>query len=204
LKHTAVVVNSIFIQIKNKGKDLVVGVIYKPPDIDVAKFNEKIEEILKTLAKEHRPCYLMGDFNINLLRHDKHIPTKHFLETLLAYGFYPLINIPTRLTTESATPIDNIFTNVHDINTKPGVWITDISDHMPVFVMTSHKDVKAKTTITINKYVFNEETLNKFKNSLEIHDWSFLNNLTDILCIINFWIRYRSYMQSHFPVLIKL
>jgi len=60
---------------------------------------------------------------------------------------------------------------------------------MPVFVMTSHKDVKAKTTITINKYVFNEETLNKFKNRLEIHDWSFLNNLTDIisiLCIIHF------------------
>jgi len=60
---------------------------------------------------------------------------------------------------------------------------------MPVFVITSYKDVKAKTTITINKYVFNEETLNKFKNRLEIHDWSFLNNLTDIisiLCIIHF------------------
>ena len=26
---------------------------------------------------------------------------------------------------------------IHDINTKPGVWITDISDHMPVFVMIS-------------------------------------------------------------------
>ena len=47
----------------------------------------------------------MGDFNINLLRHDKHIPTKHFLETLLAYGFYHLINIPTRLIAESATLI---------------------------------------------------------------------------------------------------
>jgi len=34
---------------------------YKPPDVDVAKFNEKIEEILKILAKEYQPCYLMGD-----------------------------------------------------------------------------------------------------------------------------------------------
>ena len=34
--------DSLFIQIKNKGKDLVIGVIYKPPDIDLAKFNENI------------------------------------------------------------------------------------------------------------------------------------------------------------------
>ena len=60
------------------------------------------------------------------------------------------------------------------------MWITDISDHVPVFVITPNKDVKAKTTITINKRVFNQETLSTFKNSLENHDWSFLNNLTDI------------------------
>ena len=34
--------DSLFIQIKNKRKDLVIGVIYKPPDIDLAKFNENI------------------------------------------------------------------------------------------------------------------------------------------------------------------
>ena len=47
----------------------------------------------------------------------------------MASGFYPLINKPTRITDSSATLIDNIFTNVHNTETKSGIWITDISDH---------------------------------------------------------------------------
>jgi len=39
-----------------------------------------MEDILKAIS------------NINLLKQDKHLPTKHFLDTSLGYGFYPLTN----------------------------------------------------------------------------------------------------------------
>ena len=107
---------SLFIQVTNsRHKDVIVGVIYKPPNIDVEQFNDNLEHLLKTLTKERRPCYLLGDYNINLLKQDKHLPTKRFIDTILAYGFYPLINKPTRITSQSITLIDNILTNVHNL-----------------------------------------------------------------------------------------
>ena len=69
----------LFIQLTNsKQKHVIIGVVYKPPDTDVEKFNNTMEDILKAISTEHKPCYLMGDFNIHLLKQDKHLPTKHF------------------------------------------------------------------------------------------------------------------------------
>ena len=55
--------------------------------------------------------YLCGDFNINLLNSESHNGTKDFIEMLYSLGLYPLIDRPSRITSNSATLIDNIFTN---------------------------------------------------------------------------------------------
>ena len=62
--------------------------------------------------KENNIIYLAGDFNINLLNTDKHVPTSDYLEMLYTYNMYPLINKPTRVKQNSASLIDNIFTNI--------------------------------------------------------------------------------------------
>ena len=49
-------------------------------------------------------------------------------------GFLPIINIPTRVTDSSAKCIDHIWYNRFDI-TSCGAFVTDISDHYPVFCM---------------------------------------------------------------------
>ena len=102
----------------NKYKNIILGVVYIPPDSDVTKFTKDMDQILSVITKEHRPCYLLGDYNINLLKHDKHIHTQHFTDMLMTFGFYPLINKPTRITEYSANLIDNIFTNVQYIISK--------------------------------------------------------------------------------------
>ena len=67
---------SLFIQLtNNKYKNIIIGVVYRPPDSDVTKFTNDIEQILSVVTKEHRQCFLLGDYNINLLKHDKHVPT---------------------------------------------------------------------------------------------------------------------------------
>ena len=53
----------------------------------------------------------MGDFNINLLNTDVHIPTVDFITVLFRYSFIPLINKPTRVNDKSATLLENIFCN---------------------------------------------------------------------------------------------
>ena len=72
---------------------------------------------------------------MNLFRHNVHHQPKDFLDIMYSNGFRPVINRPTRVTAETATIIDHIYTN--DLNatrmTAQGIRVTDITDHYPVF-----------------------------------------------------------------------
>ena len=83
--------------------------------------------------------YIMGDFNINLLDIDGHIPSSEFLETMYSSSFFPLITKPTRVTVAKSTLIDNIFINddstVQCVHCLIGIFFTWITDHFPVFFL---------------------------------------------------------------------
>ena len=45
---------------------------------------------------------------------------------------YPVITLPTRLTDNSATLIDNVFTNINNNSQSlSGILISNMSDHFP-------------------------------------------------------------------------
>ena len=77
-----------------------------------------------------KTIFVCGDFNIDLLKHETHNNTKHFLDTMYSLGLYPLIDKPTRITDNSTTLIDNIFTNELRFNLISGIMYNDISDIM--------------------------------------------------------------------------
>ena len=77
----------------------------------------------------------MGDFNINLLNEDVHPLTNDFVNVITSHSLYPSITKPTRITSRTATLIDNIFTNSKSKQTS-GIIITDLSDHLPIFIST--------------------------------------------------------------------
>ena len=83
----------------------------------------------------------MGDFNIDLLKTENHNPTNDIFYLMTSNGLYPLISKPTRITSHSATLIDNIFTNCIDSEIISGLLYTDISDHLPVFQITRSKRI---------------------------------------------------------------
>ena len=62
--------------------DVVIGVIYRPPDTDINSFVAIITDILSVIKAERKTCYIIGDFNINLINVSNHIPTAEFLEVL--------------------------------------------------------------------------------------------------------------------------
>ena len=106
------VFESIFIEIDkhvfNKNSNIVIGVIYRPPNTDINCYNESLNVILEKLKNENKLCFFMDDYNINLLNSEKHYPTSDFVELMHSYSFLSLINRPTRITATSATLIDNI------------------------------------------------------------------------------------------------
>ena len=60
-----------FIEIvNNDGKNIIVGVIYRPPNSYFATFESTTNTILEKIDRENKLCYLMGDFNIDLFKSD--------------------------------------------------------------------------------------------------------------------------------------
>ena len=127
-----------FIEIEGKSinscKNHIIGVIYRPPNRDIKIFISHLKKIFDKLKSGNQYCHLLGDYNINLLCADDHIATSNFVDHMYTHSYVPLITKPSRITAQSATLIDNIFTNaIHDNAIVQGLLYTDISDHLPVF-----------------------------------------------------------------------
>ena len=106
------VIESIFVEIiVPQGKNIIVGCVYRLPNQNTSLFLEKFNDILAIITKDNKHCYVMGDFNLDLLQYNHHVPTQEFNDSLFCHAFFRLISNPTRLTSYSATLIDNIFTN---------------------------------------------------------------------------------------------
>ncbi len=104
-------IESVFVEIITHKKKNIIGVIYRPPNSKYDLFENEINKVLGKIDKENKICYLMGDFNINLLKSESCDYASRFLERLLTSSYIPLILRPTRITQHTATLINNIFTN---------------------------------------------------------------------------------------------
>ena len=113
----------------------------------------------------------MGDFNLNLLNIDTHRPTDDFINMMFSNSLCPLISKPTRITNQTATLIDNIFSN----NVEPnaflhGIFFTDISDHLPIFCIDFSSKIHSQPKhITYRDY--SQRNLSRFINDINIVNW---------------------------------
>ena len=79
--------------------------------------------------------YIMGDFNIVLLKSNSNTDVEEFLQINLSSGLRTSISKPTRITPTSKTLIDNIFTSNISSPSISGNIICSISDHLPQFIL---------------------------------------------------------------------
>lgn len=171
-------IESVFIELLHNNfedrKPVIIGVVYRPPNTDIAVFLEHMNSLLTHDCLRSKRCYIMGDFNINLLNCSTHAATSDFVDNMFSFSYVPLINRPTRISATSATLIDNIFSNNVNVNfSKCGILRTDLSDHLPIFHITRCK----KHTLTrsvITKPVINDATLNNMLNELHSKNWDMI------------------------------
>ena len=88
-----------------KNRNIIVGVTYSTRLGCQMLFNTTITEKINL---ENKQCYLLWDFNINLLSANDSDISGEFLDIICSSYFKPLISKPTRVTTNTATLIDNI------------------------------------------------------------------------------------------------
>lgn len=91
--------------------------------------------------------------------------------------FYPTIDKPTRVTSNSASFIDNIFTNLSNIDVcakvdVAGIFITDFSDHFPVFIHSTLKSSSVSSNLPLYSRNYFKRKIQNFSSSLSSIDWN--------------------------------
>ena len=99
------IIETIFIEIElPRGKKIVVGSIYRPNSAHInisssqqlEQFTFTLNEIVSKLANDGKKFYLLGDFNIDLLKLEQHKPSADYINTLFSLGCLQLVTLPTR------------------------------------------------------------------------------------------------------------
>jgi exonuclease III len=182
-------------------RNIVIAVLYRAPNTDTRVFLENIEELVSNIHTENKICYLMGDYNINLLNHDSHQNTSDFIDLMYSYSFIPTINRPTRVNSSTATLIDNIFTNYFstDIEYLNGIFLCDTSDHFPIFHI-NFKCVECTVNASFIKRNYSMKNKLLFKDAISKMDLSEMYIENDAqLAFTWFNTRFRRLYDTHFP-----
>ena len=110
------------------------------------------------------------------LNSDSHSAMGEFLDRMLSLMLLPIIFKPTRITANSATLIDNIFTNAPSHSLKSGIFFTDISDHFPIFGISNLNLSKSQKNERCLFRNFNEANRTKFNDKLSHTNWNAIYN----------------------------
>ena len=195
-------VESLFIELSIPGcKNVVVGIMYRPPNSNVVDFLTYISDLAKNPVFRNKDCFLLGDYNIDLLKSGNDHSTNEFLETLLSSSFLPLISKPTRVTDHSATLIDNMFCNVLPLPDS-FIILSDITDHFPVMTYFTLKTFvnDSKLSFPLFKRRVSPEKLASLDAALDNADWSRVYESDDVnLSFDNFMNIFNAFLDDIIP-----
>ena len=158
------------IELLNK-PNIICGVIYRQhntPESFQTYFENAMDKF--SALRSNKPIYVMGDFNINLLKAQTCKYTQDFLSILQSYALTPTIDKPTRVCYNSATLIDNIFVNKIEDPILSGNVVSDVSDHFSQFcIIQSSMTTKCHRQNKVRDFShFSQSRLN---NDLIQIDW---------------------------------
>ena len=103
-----------------------------------------MEELFSKLSSNNKEFYIMGDFNIDLLKAHSNSFIKNYADNLISYSVKCTINKPTRCTINSKTLLDHICTNNLKYYNFSRIVQYDISDHLPTFTFVHNTAMKNK------------------------------------------------------------
>ena len=163
---------STFIEINriNK-KNVIVGCIYRHPSMSVDVFNnEFLSPVLHKISMENKSVILLGDFNVDLLNPNNNAATNTFLDLIGSFSLIPQIVLPTRVTGNSGTIIDNIFCSSDFVNVVSGNILTAISDHLSQFLIIKNQ-AKVNTSLFREVRDWSKFDSDAFLATINSFDW---------------------------------
>ena len=140
-------VESLWLEVSNSNRKYVVAGIYRHPNSNISHFCKQLENSLELVTKSKTPCVIAGDINIDLIKYNTHHDTTDYVNSLLVNNFMPVIIMPSRITSKSATIIDHIYyyegyNCKKDVQLMSGNLWSDLTDHLPNYFIIVSNHVK--------------------------------------------------------------
>ena len=85
---------------------------------------------------------------------------------MFSYFMYPFINRPTRCIKQSATLIDNIYSNIFEHDILTGIFYTDITDHFPIFYIDYSVPIPCEPSFMLTRQCNIKKNMTKFTTKL--------------------------------------
>lgn len=121
-------IEQIWIQISNKNIDIIIGAIYRPPELSYHNFWSDFEATYTEISPRSKNIVCLGDFNTDLLNDT--YESEFVKNTLQGLGLNQIIVEPTRIVGNSATLLDYILLSNLNMLSESYVIQTDINtDH---------------------------------------------------------------------------
>ena len=191
--------------INNHSKNIVLNVVYRPPEGDVSVTVTFFRKILSGNIEVNKTLFLSGDFNINVLDCENNKKkVKNFINLLFQFSMIPTINKLARVTSYTATAIDNIITNSIFYNDFESAIIkTDVPDHFAIIFTIKLKTISSPKN-HMDQFIYkcdsNEYSSNLFKQNLFETSWDNLKKIADPNeSYHNFLKIFSSLLEKHFP-----
>ena len=71
---------ALWIEVINYARsNLLCGVIYRHPNENINEFSNYLNFAVERISKENKPCVIMGDFNLDLLKYNSYFDTDNYL-----------------------------------------------------------------------------------------------------------------------------
>ena len=123
-------IECIWTELKLNKRSLLLGNIYRLPNATTAFFND-LEAMLEKVATRCKGVVLMGDLNINLLTESGLAERIDLLAS--KNSLIQLVSIPTRITNQTMSLLDVLYTTTPDLFLNTGSVDYTNSDHLMIY-----------------------------------------------------------------------
>ena len=198
-------VELLFVEIPSNYRNIIVGVVYRRPGKNFQDFFNHMNNIIEVIKTENKICYISGDFNLNLLNMNQSNEISDFVNLLTSTNFLCTITRPTRVTSNSATLIDHLWSNNYENLIANGSIYSHITDHFPVMSVFKHSFHSNSDRLNEGRYieyrVYSDEGLIDFKGDLSDVNWGLVLSSNNVqVAYDNFELIFKALFCKHFPV----
>ena len=190
-------IEALWIEVKTSKKRMLVCNVYRPPDAKVEWIDE-LAGMIEHGVQEEKTVVVLGDFKCDMLRPNSHACKLGMV--ISDHGLEQLGNGPTRVTENSSTQIDLLFSTSCEVFQHVGSEDPGLSDHSLIYGMLTCR-VQGNKQELRKVRCLRKCDIEKLVSGLDAAPWSVMDALEDVDCQWDYWKNlFNKIVDSHVPM----